>query len=89
VLAVCLAAGLDGIKRGLVPIAGIEEGMEAPKTLPATLKEAITAFEKDEFVQNVIGKHIAEKYIETKSKEWKEYCKQVSAWEVEQYLYRF
>jgi Glutamine synthetase len=88
VLAVCLAAGLDGIKRGLTPPAGIDEGMAEPKELPTTLQEAIHEFKKDQFIQDVIGKHIADKYIETKSKEWFEYCEQVSAWEVDQYLYR-
>lgn len=87
-LAVCLAAGLDGIKRGLKLPSGMMDGTIEPVELPASLHDAIVAFKKDEFVQSVVGEHIAEKYVKTKTKEWNQYREQVSSWEVEQYLYR-
>jgi len=89
VLAVCLAAGLEGIEKKLVPCACEEEMSEKlVKTLPETLGEAICALEKDTFVQEVLGKQISKKYLELKKEEWNEYCKQVSDWEIQQYLYR-
>lgn len=90
VLALCLAAGLDGIKRNLKPAIKIDEELTADKKrhLPKTLEDAISAFEKDEFIQNVLGKHISEKYIEAKKKEWNAYCEQVTCWEVDMYLNR-
>ena len=37
----------------------------------------------------MLGEHILEKYVEAKLKEWDNYRKQVSEWEVEEYLYKF
>ena len=44
-----------------------ERGIEA---IPGTLIEAIYELEKDEFVQDVLGKHVSSKYIEAKKAEW-------------------
>lgn len=88
VLAVCLAAGLDGIKRKAKPCTAMEIGDHSEKALPTSLEKAIKAFEEDAFVQQVIGSHIAKKYMESKKNEWNEYCKQITDWEVSQYLRR-
>ena len=99
VLAVCLAAGLDGIKHKLECPEGIdknifemtEEEIKARniERLPASLREAIDEFEKDSFIKGVLGEHISNKYVEAKKKEWEEYVAEVSAWEIDQYLYKF
>ena len=98
VLAVCLAAGLDGIKKKLVPPARIDRNIfemtrdekEALhiESLPQDLCEATRELEKDAFVRNVLGEHVSEKYIEAKYKEWENYRVQVTEWEIEEYLYR-
>lgn len=98
-LAVCLAAGLDGIKNKIMPPESIdgnifrmtEEEMEEMgiQSLPRTLKEAIDEFKKDTLIQNVLGDHISTKFIEAKTKEWEDYSQKVSEWELEQYLYKF
>ena len=98
VLAVCLAAGLDGIKKKLVPPARIDRNIfemtrdekEALhiESLPQDLCEATREVEKDAFVRNVLGEHVSEKYIEAKYKEWENYRVQVTEWEIEEYLYR-
>lgn len=98
VLAVCLAAGLDGIKRKLTPpeetVGNIYEKPKAEKqalgieNLPGNLHEAIREFEKDTFVQNVLGEHLSQNYAAGKRKEWHEYRSQVTDWEIEKYLYR-
>lgn len=98
-LAACLGAGLDGIKRQMVPpksvdtniFAMTEEEMKALgiEQLPETLGEAIEAFEGNEFVQELLGKHIYTKYLEAKASEWREFRAQVTDWEVKEYLYKY
>lgn len=98
-LAVCLRAGLDGIINKIDPPAGVDRnifemtGEERRQLgideLPGTLDEAVRELEKDSFICQVLGSHVSEHYIAAKKKEWQEYRTQVTAWEVEQYLYRF
>ena len=54
-----------------------------------SLGEACDAFEEDKYIQEVLGEHISKKYLEAKRKEWHEYCRQVSDWETEAYLYKY
>lgn len=88
VLALYLAAGLDGIKRKLEPKQVLEVANKQKKHLPASLGEAVHAFSEDTFVQQVLGIHISEKYMEAKQKEWNSYCEQVTKWEIDMYLNR-
>lgn len=95
-LAVCLSAGLDGIRNKIMPPAPItgnitklsdsERSDMGVEQLPGTLIEAISEFEKDEFVRNVIGEHISNRYVEARKREWAQYTAQISEWEIEQYL---
>jgi glutamine synthetase len=95
-MAVCLAAGLDGIAQGLTPppeiredIYKMDETMRAEKNidvLPTDLKEALEEMERDPLVMNVLGEHVAQHYIRGKMKEWNEYQTRVSSWELEKYL---
>lgn len=99
ILALCLAAGLEGIRENLVPPAPVtgnlyrmteEELREASiEILPRTLGEAIQELKKDSFLLNVLGSHLSEKYIETKSEEWNEYCTRITDWELNRYLRDF
>lgn len=98
-LAVCLAAGLDGIKRNLTPpknvdknifdLSATEQEEIGIEKLPENLNAAILELEKDEFIQGVLGSHTYEKYIAAKKKEWAEYCTQITEWEIDQYLYMY
>ena len=83
-----MAAGLDGIKRGLKAPRLDEQTTYSDKVMPKTLEDAIKAFEKDEFLQNVLGTHIVENYLEAKKTEWNRYCEEVTKWEVDEYLNR-
>jgi glutamine synthetase len=97
-LAVCLAAGLDGIRNKLTPPESIDRNVFeltaeerqslGVRRLPANLCEAVDDLEKSEFIQKVLGDHISQKYIEAKRVEWEEYRTQVTQWEIDQYLYR-
>ncbi len=97
-LALCLAAGMDGIKNKIMPPASVEgniglmsqeeknaRGVEA---LPRNLAEALQAFQEDHFVQQVLGEHITKVILEAKEREWEEYTTHVSEWETNQYLAR-
>ena len=97
-IALCMAAGLDGIAKHLDP--GAESARlfasrtEAEKAaagidhLPDTLREAVAFMEEDSFVKMVLGQEFVDLYVEAKKAEWNEYMSQVSEWEVDKYLYR-
>lgn len=97
-LAVCLAAGLDGIKNKLVPPQSIDQNIYAMTVeelkekkiehMPATLDEAVNELRNSEFIHNVLGDHMFQKYVEAKQEEWDTYKTQVTDWEIEQYLHR-
>lgn len=95
-LAVCLIAGLDGIKNKLEVCDSVDANIYAMTkrerrergidSLPETLIDAVKHLEKDELIMEFLGEETAEKYIEAKKTEWKSYKVAVSEWEVNQYL---
>jgi glutamine synthetase len=97
-LAVCLAAGLDGIRNQIDPPTEVPENIyemddaeresRGIESLPSNLHVAVREMQKDSFVKNVLGEHVAGKYAEAKEAEWQRYREQVSAWELEEYLYK-
>ena len=98
-LALCLAAGLDGIKNKLeVPdsvdcniyeMTPGERRAAGIENMPADLKEAVDCLLEDEFLCGVLGEHITTKYVEAKMKEWENYTTRVSQWEIDEYLYKY
>ena len=97
--AAMVAAGLDGVEKGLTLAAPVEESLfemdaatiasKAIKELPGTLGEALDELEKDEVIREALGDHVYGHFIEAKRAEWDEYRMQVSDWEVERYLDQF
>ncbi|MDD4079832.1 MAG: type I glutamate--ammonia ligase [Eubacteriales bacterium] len=95
-LALCLRAGLDGIKRGLTPPAEVQENIFAMeprqreamdiRSLPTTLKESLAYMQADPLVLDTLGDHVSRHYIRGKEAEWEEYATRVSSWEVDKYL---
>ena len=94
-LAAYVAAGLDGIEKKLdpgdpnlgnmyqQPLASIlERGM---KVLPQSLWEALQELRRDEVIRTSLGV-IADELIEVKTKEWETYDRQVTQWEIDEYL---
>jgi glutamine synthetase len=57
--------------------------------LPRDLHEALEMFEKDEVVKAALGEHLTERFLEAKRNEVLEYNRQVSRWEIENYLGRY
>ena len=94
--AVMLAAGLDGIEKGLEPPAPVEENVyemtdEERKhrgigTLPASLWEAIQLTEQSELVKKALGDHVFDAFIKNKKIEWDLYRTQVTDYELKKYL---
>ena len=98
-LAVCLAAGLDGIAHNMTPPPEVTEniftmtpatrrrrGIEA---LPGSLEEALAAMKKDKLVMAALGQHVTSQYIAGKEAEWDEYRTRVSSWERDKYIINY
>jgi glutamine synthetase len=91
-----LRCGLDGIRRRLPLPPPVEESLygfddvELERRnvglLPDNLKDAIDAFRHDDVVQDALGDHLAERLLEAKALEWREYRMQVTPWELDHYL---
>ena len=97
-------AGLDGVRKKIEPGDPVDTNVyhlsEAKRrelgieVLPTSLKEALEEWESDEVCVRALGKDNAEKYMELKMQEWKEYethmpanKSQVTPWELQKYLY--
>ncbi|MBE6818211.1 MAG: type I glutamate--ammonia ligase [Ruminococcaceae bacterium] len=98
-MALCLAAGLDGIQKGLTPPPAYDENVFALSAeelaaanidcLPGTLEQAIEAAQADPFIKETIGAHAFDNYIAGKKAEWDDYKTRVSQWELDQYMINY
>jgi glutamine synthetase len=97
--AVMVAAGLDGVRRGLDPGAPVNKNIFAMShrekrrlridELPGDLHEAVVAMKKDPLIRKALGDHIHTHFVEAKMAAWREYSETVHPWEVERYLARY
>jgi glutamine synthetase len=97
--AVMLAAGLDGIKRGLKPPAPVntniyhltdeEQRKLGIDALPHNLEDALTDLEGDAVMRKALGDHIFDAYLAEKRAEWADYRAQVHQWEIDKYMESF
>ena len=95
-LAACLSAGMAGIKEEKMPMDPVtcnlfdlsEEQLNEMgiKPLPSTLHNALKAFKKDKLIQNALGKHLTQSFIDSKELEWSQYTQTVSDWERNRYM---
>jgi glutamine synthetase len=98
-LTVQLAAGLDGIERKLQAREPVNRNIFTMSfrdrrkyridELPRDLHEALEMFEKDAVVKEALGEHLTQRFLEAKRNEVSEYNRQVSRWEIEEYLGRY
>jgi glutamine synthetase len=90
--AMLIMAGLDGIKKGLIPpspYTGLFSGESCPtglRILPRDLKDAIERMTSGTFASQVLGEKQVEYFSAAKLKEWSEYCRAIHNWEIERYL---
>lgn len=95
-LAACLTAGLNGIKEAKKPMAPItsnvfemseeERAKRGIKPLPSTLHNAVKAFKADPLIQEALGEHLTQSFIDSKNLEWSKYNQSVSDWERDRYM---
>lgn len=94
--AVMLRCGLDGVERRLPLPPPVEESLygfddvELERRnvglLPDNLKDALEAARHDPVVLDALGDHLAERFLDAKGLEWRDYRSQVTPWEMERYL---
>ena len=94
--AVTLAAGLDGIERGLeLPEEATSELLGLPERelrargiepLPNNLDEALDVFEDSDFMKEALGEHIHAFFLKKKRAEWDRFNATVTEWELRHYL---
>ena len=95
-LAACLTAGLNGIKEAKKPMAPItsnvfemseeERAKRGIKPLPSTLHNAVKAFKADPLIQEALGEHLTQSFIDSKNLKWSNYTPSVSDWERDRYM---
>ena len=95
-LAVCLRAGLDGIKNQIMPPESVDKNIqemsrddvrrEGIESIPATLLDALQELEKDPLVTQTLGEHVTGNYVKAKRQEWQAYISSISEWEIGRYL---
>ena len=98
-----LAAGLDGIKRGLDPgepnSANLYEYSEAERdehgidVLPANLLDAVRELQKNDVLRAALGEtrdgDYVDYYAKVKLREWQAAHEQITQWELDRYLQLF
>ena len=90
---VTLAAGLDGIKRGLeLPEEATSDLLRLPESelrargiepLPRNLDEALDVFESSDFMKDALGEHIHAFFLKKKRDEWNRFNATVTEWELD------
>ena len=98
-IALILAAGIEGIEKKMTPPEELGENLEhatfeqlresGTEILPMTLGEAIHAYEQDDFVKEILGESIYNKFLDAKRAEWKDFRTCVTQWEIKRYLNLF
>jgi glutamine synthetase len=94
-----LAAGLDGIRRGIDPgdpvdlnvyhLTEAERKSLGIRTLPANLKEALNYLEEDKVIRDALGDHVFNNLVRLGNLEWEAYNTYVHSWEIERYINTF
>jgi glutamine synthetase len=98
-IALMLASGLDGIKKGLKPPAPVNrnifeltaEEMEkyGISSMPGNLYEALQLYKADPLVRATLGEHVFNTYYEFKNREWDGFRTAVHPWEIKEYLTKY
>ena len=93
--AALIAAGLDGIERELDPgtphninlysLSEEERKAMGIDVLPQNLNEALNELEQNSVLRERLGEEIVDEFIKVKRKEWLDYSRHVSDWEIKQY----
>lgn len=98
-LSALLAAGLEGIEKNLTCIEPIKEDLFKLSrqqrndygiiNLPDNLYDAIKEFKQSELLNEALGEHTSEVFINAKLTEWEDFKLEVHDWERNTYLRRY
>lgn len=99
ILACCLAAGLDGIRRRLSPpeatnlnlfsLSDKELAELGIEKLPQNLQEAVEELKSDDVITQVFGEHALHNFVMAKESEWTDFNRSVTDWEIRNYLQKY
>lgn len=90
-----LAAGMDGVERGLGPgepvaydpgnLPPAERDERDVRRLPETLGEAVRALEADDVLADALGDDLHESYIEVKRTQWRAFTESADEWKLDRF----
>ena len=63
-----------------------EEGIDS---MPYSLIEAIDTAKDSVFVRELLGDALHARYLDAKQREYEDYCRQITQWELSRYLIRY
>ena len=88
-----LAAGLDGVARGLDPGKRLDINMYEPgagptdaRRLPANLLDALRALDASAMLRETLGAPFVDAYVKLRMDEWRDYMSHLTEWERERTL---
>lgn len=94
--AVILQTCIDGLRNKTEPHSPIEKNLfllssneikqRKIKSLPRNMFTALEEFEKSLVAKAALGDYLFEEFLNSKRKEWNDYRKQVTPWEIKKYL---
>lgn len=95
-LALCLAAGIEGITKeikcpnsideNVFSMSENEKNLRKIENLPSNLQEALQLMDQDGLAKQVLGEHTYSIYKNYKKREWDNYKTHVSNWELDKYM---
>ena len=91
-----LASGLEGVEKkleckervyiNLYELDRVEREALGIENLPENLKDALKELKRNDTVQEALGAHVVDKFVEAKTKEWDDFRTSVTEWEIKKYL---
>ena len=89
-MAAVIAAGLDGVEKGLTlsapPVTGTNQGAENIARAPRTLIETTRNFRQSDIARDWLGDAFVEHFAATREWEWRQWLDGVTDWELKRYF---
>ncbi|MCX7275663.1 MAG: glutamine synthetase family protein [Burkholderiales bacterium] len=89
-MAAVIAAGLDGVEKGLKltapPITGTNQGAEGIERAPRTLIETTRRFRQSDIARDWLGDTFVDHFAATREWEWRQWLDAVTDWELKRYF---
>ncbi|MHA2235749.1 MAG: hypothetical protein ACXABH_10495, partial [Candidatus Thorarchaeota archaeon] len=99
VIAVMLAAGLDGIRKKIEPPMSTNEDLfestSLTDSLPESLGQALSILDKSRTMRDILGDSVVDTLVKLRLKEWEDYVSttgdpgssEITSWEIDRYLH--